>query len=727
MDYFADHKAGEVSRIVAPGRNCWRTERANRLAFLIDSAAYFRAFKAAALRARHSILIIGWDVNSRTPLEFPEHACADVPNELGPLLNHLTQKNKNLQINVLCWDSPLIYAPDREAFQQVRFGWFAHPGLCFALDDQHPLGASHHQKIVVIDDRIGFVGGIDLTVGRLDEPEHRPHDPRRRNLDGTTYTPHHDVQVAVSGDAARALGTLARDRWARATGQTLPASKAVEDCWPEHLSADLTDVDVAIARTYPMWKGLSETREVEQLYLDTLAEAKEAVYVENQYFTAESVVQKLIERLAEPECPEIVMVLPQEPTGWLEQTAMGVAQRCSLARVRAADRHGRFRVYMPVVGEAGEAVIKVHSKVVVADGRFLRIGSSNLNNRSMGLDSECDLALEADNGTPTSNGIAYFRDRLLAEHLDVSPERVQEAIQLHGSLIAAVEKLRGSGRSLKPFPDVSPDEIEIAVAKSKLLDPGGTMEAERIADEFASDGEEQTSLHKSMIRLAVVVIALLGFAALWRWGPLAQFADAATLEAWAQALDSPWRISILMLAAYVVGGLFMFPVLILIAAVGLILGPFMGLLVATTGSLLSAFVGYGVGALLGRKLLGMMSGGRLHRLSRQLAKRGIMSITVIRLLPLAPFTLVNMAAGASHVRFRDFALGTVLGMSPGIVTITLFSGQVGEVMRAPDPFNIGVLIALLLIIGSVGIWSWRRFVLRRDDSGGVSIRSKGHD
>ena len=714
MNDVCERRVEVAGPIAVPGRSCWRTARAERVGFLVDAAAYFRAFKAAALSARHSILIVGWDVNSRTQLEFPDAAPPEVPNELGPLLDYLARRREGLRINVLSWDSPLIYAPDREWVPQARFDWFTHPRLCFALDDQHPIGASHHQKIVVIDDSIAFVGGIDLTIGRWDEPDHKPIDPRRRNPDGSAYEPYHDVQVAVSGQAAEAIGHIARDRWLRATGQTLPPATASEIAWTQTLPVDLRDVDISIARTYPAWRGRSETREVEQLFLDSLASAKEAVYIENQYFTATRIGRVLVDRLAEEDCPEIVMVVPQEPTGWLEQTAMGIRQRWWFARLREADRHGRFRAYIPVVGEAGEVAVKVHAKVMAADSRLLRIGSANLNNRSLGLDSECDLAIEGAPGTSTSTSIQRFRDRLLAEHLHTSPHRVSQEAERRGSLIAAIEALRGPGRSLKPFPDTPLDDFDAAIAESELLDPSATWGPERIADELTGHTSERSTLRKALFRLAVVAVALLCLAALWRWGPLSAVADAAALAAWSERLRGEWMTSLALLAAYVVGGAVMFPILILIIATGLVLGPLVGLLVAATGSLLSALAGYGLGVILGRGTLARLSGGRLDRVSRHLARRGLLSVTLIRLLPLAPFTLVNMAAGASHIGFRDFVLGTMLGMAPGIVAITLFSGQLGEVMRAPSALNLGLLAALLLAILSVGIWSWRRFVRGRD-------------
>lgn len=708
-------QAGQWTQFAVKGRNCWQTAHANRFAFLVDAAAYFRAFKAAARRARHSILIIGWDVNSRTQLERPETAGADVPNELGPFLDHLASRRDGPRIRVLDWDSPLFYVIDREWVPKARFDWFTHPRLCFALDDQHPFGASQHQKIVVIDDSIAFVGGIDLTVGRLDGPEHRPDDPHRQTPDGTAYGPFHDVQVAVDGPAARAIGALARDRWARATGKRLRPVDAAADCWPEHVEPDLEDVEVAIARTYPPWKGRAGVREVEALILDSIERARETIYIENQYFSSTRIAQAMLDRLDHPDCPEIALVVPQEPKGWLEHTAMATRQRCLLARLRQADRHGRFQVYRPVVGEAGEVPVKVHAKVMVIDGRFARVGSANLNNRSMGLDAECDLAVEGGPGSPEAKKIENFRNRLLAEHLDTSVERVEKEIAARSSLIETIEALRGPGRSLVPFPEIPLDSIDTALADSDLFDPAAPTEPEQLADELAGDKSGQMTLRGALIRFAGVIGALLVLAALWRWGPIAEYTDIASLEAWGQSLRGEWTATAAVLGAYVVGGLAMFPITVLIAATGLVYGPLDGLLVAGAGSLFSAIAGYGVGVLLGRKALRRLPGGRLSRVSRRLARRGLLSMTIVRLLPLAPFTLINFTAGASRISLQDFILGTVLGMAPGIVAITLFSGQLGEAMRAPDPLNVGILFGLLLIITVAGTWAWRRFVHIRPD------------
>lgn len=715
----------EPFAILAEGRNCWRRASAARLSFLVDAKGYFAAVKSAILKARRSVIIVGWDVNSRALLEFPDEARSGVPNELGPFLDYVASRPNGPEVRVLTWDSPRLYALDREWLPQASFDWFTHPRMCFALDAEHPFGASQHQKIVVVDDRVAFLGGLDLTLDRLDDSSHDPQDPRRRSPDGKPYAPYHDLQVAVDGAAARAVAEVAEQRWFLATGERLARAadeeptrdtprgenlSADDDPWPASLAPDLTNVGLGIARTLPFWKGRPEIREIEALFLDAIAAAREWIYIENQYFSSNRVARALADRLRAPEGPEIVIVLPRDSMGWLEQTSMGLRRRHLAEQLQRADRHGRLRLYAPVVGDNGGVALKVHSKVMIVDGRHLHVGSANLNNRSMGLDSECDVALDTAEDRSRQVLVA-LRDRLLGEHLGVDAVRVADMVAHHGSLIAAIESLRGEGRSLVPLSDPPLSPADILIADMDLLDPAAPAEPERLAEELVTSGEDG-SLRRGILRFGGVLITLLALAALWRWGPLSSLADVATLESWGAALREHWVGTLGVLAAYVVGSLVMAPVTALIAATGLLYGPVSGLLVAAAGSLLGALVGYAAGAALGRRQVRRLAGTRLDRLNRQLARRGVLSMAVLRLLPVAPFTVINLAAGASHIRFRDFLFGTVLGMAPGITGMTLFAGQLGRLLKRPDLVNFALLAALLLMIAGFAYWSWRRFVRR---------------
>ncbi|MEO8536856.1 MAG: hypothetical protein ABI533_04965 [Betaproteobacteria bacterium] len=154
-------------RLLQPGRNCWRVERAERLAFLVDGAEYFGAVRATLANARQSIFILGWDIDSRMRL-VPEGAGDGLPEPLGDFLNAIVTRNRRLRGYVLSWDFAMLYAMEREWLPIFKLDGRTHRRLSFRLDDQHPVGASHHQKVIVVDDAVAFVSGYDLTRCRYD-------------------------------------------------------------------------------------------------------------------------------------------------------------------------------------------------------------------------------------------------------------------------------------------------------------------------------------------------------------------------------------------------------------------------------------------------------------------------------------------------------------------------------------------------------------------------------
>jgi phospholipase D1/2 len=456
-------------QVLRPGHTCWRIEQADRVALIVDAADYFRAARSAMLKAQHSILMIGWDFDTRIELD-PTDGTGEYPDRLGALLTWLADTRPGLHINILKWDLGMVKALWRGSTIFRVAQWAVHERITFKLDGAHPPGAAHHHKIVVIDDAVAFCGGIDMTGDRWDTSEHRDDDPRRRRpFTRRAYGPWHDATTAVSGAAAKALGDHARERWRHASGQILAPPPVGSDPWPDNLPVDMADVAVAIARTIPAYETQEEVREVEALYLAAIASARRSVYLESQYFASRAVAQAIARRLGEPDGPEFVIINPESAEGWLEEELMGSARARLLAMLGRSDRFGRLRVYTPVT--EGERPIYVHAKIMIVDDRLLRVGSSNLNNRSMGYDTECDLALEADDDTHLSRTIQDFRAKLLAEHLGTSPERVSAIVAEQRSLIAAIELLSGPGRSLRPFDPPAINDAEKALADHELLDP----------------------------------------------------------------------------------------------------------------------------------------------------------------------------------------------------------------------------------------------------------------
>ncbi|NJM92065.1 MAG: hypothetical protein HC861_04955 [Rhodospirillaceae bacterium] len=218
--------------------------RAERAAVLIDAAAYYGTLRKALLEAKHSIYIIGWDVDSRTPLVGPSgEPDDDLPRELGPFLTALVERRPELKISILLWDYSLFFTSEREAMPSLALRWKTPPQIDLCLDDAIPLGSSHHQKIVVIDEALAFSGGLDLTIRRWDTCAHDPSCKYRVDPAGKPYNGFHDVQIVVDGEAAKAMTDLARQRWARAAVEELPEVPSLPAPWPDCTEAHFRDVE----------------------------------------------------------------------------------------------------------------------------------------------------------------------------------------------------------------------------------------------------------------------------------------------------------------------------------------------------------------------------------------------------------------------------------------------------------------------------------------------------
>lgn len=466
-DHSAGAKSQPGSRLFAPGRNVWRIEQATRAAVLVDADCYYRHLEQALLLARRSIWILGWDFNGRISLR-PD--CGPAPRTLGNLLRSLVEQHEELKIRLLIWNLGSLYSqkklnlsPDEE--------WANHPRIQLRLDSKHPMRACHHQKLVCIDDVVAFAGGIDLTVKRWDTSEHLAAQPARCEPDGTPYPPVHDVQMAVEGHAARALGDLARDRWRVATGEECGSTQSASPCWPPGLAPDLLDSDVAIARTWPRMRGRSAKREVALLNQDALRSARRLIYIETQYLASSAIGRILADRLREKGGPEVVILVTESSRGLLEQFVMGGNRDRLIRRLKRADRFNRLRVmYAVQAGARKECEVLIHSKVVIVDDLFLRVGSSNLNNRSEGLDTECDLAVEAED-EHQCKAIARVRETLLAEHLGSTPQAVKAAIEDEASLVRGIDRLNTNPRGLREF--------NIGPGRTSLLPGTGLLDPER--------------------------------------------------------------------------------------------------------------------------------------------------------------------------------------------------------------------------------------------------------
>jgi phosphatidylserine/phosphatidylglycerophosphate/cardiolipin synthase-like enzyme/uncharacterized membrane protein YdjX (TVP38/TMEM64 family) len=724
-----DSVDGTMSEILSPGDNCWASCRSDRTAFLVDGQNYFRALAATLRRAERSILIVGWDFHSRIQLE-PDAVRKGEPARLGKLLNWLARHRRKLRIDILIWDAPAVFAFDRERPPLFGKHWRTHPRVRFRFDADHPLGGCHHEKIVVVDDEVAFVGGIDLTHWRWDTCGHELNHSCRVDPVGASYDAVHDVQMMVSGEAARTLGGLVRSRWAQ-TGARPPRPVSERfDIWPSEIVPDVTDTEIAIARTRPAFGGAPEVREVERLYLAAIAAAKRSIYIESQYFTAERITAALAARLDKPDAPDIVILLPDQCKGWLEEVTMGAARLEHLRALARADRHGKLAVFRPVrrCADGSERPFAVHSKLMIVDDRLVRIGSSNLANRSMGLDSETDLAIEAI-APRTEAAIAALQNRLIAEHVGCAEAEVMQARLEHGSLLQAIRALDGrSSRMLTPIDLWPPVGIAETLTPKSLYDPDRPTSVEAfmhrlIYEPMPNPGRRRRyriTRWTALVAFAVAVVLLLVATPL---GRLVSPENVAHLLGAARASEFA---PVYGLAVFTGLAAILVPVTVLVAATGVVFPGLTGGLISMAGVLLVASGAFWVGRVLGERAIRRLAGQRLNALSRRLSRRGIWAISALRLVPVAPFALVNLMAGISHVRFRDFIAGTAIGTLPGVVAATMLGSTIAHFAVSSDAVDWlaygGIAAAAAALLTAA--WRWRRRI-RQNRAVTMTTRTQG--
>ncbi|WP_438970392.1 VTT domain-containing protein [Methylophaga sp.] len=686
--------------ILQPGVNCWQKVKSDKVALLIDGENYFGAFHSAIQKARQSVYILSWDIDSRMRLIRKEDKPSDLPEELGAFISEVLKQNSELNVYILNWDWAMVYTLEREWLPMYKPTLKSQPRLHFKLDGECPLGASQHQKVVVIDDEIAFSGGFDLGKHRWDTSSHNPDDDRRIDPDKQPYPPFHDVQMLVSGKTAKVLAELARERWFRATGEQLtPADKKNDSAWPEQVDAWFENVDVGIARTFPEYENHPEVREVEQLFTDSIRAADKLIYIENQYFTSWKVADLLAESLQQRTGPDIVLVLPLMTGGWLEQMTMDVLRHRVACRLQEADDHNRLRICYPHNEAFGSSYISVHAKIMVIDDTFLRVGSANLSNRSMGLDSECDLAIEATNDGERDR-VSRFRERLLSEHFDLSEEALRKNLSQEGSLIKMIDARQEGKRTLKPLDCGVPEMAEQMLPRSAIVDPERPLQPEQMTQMFIPI-EQPGSARKQWWKIVVVLLAVIALTVVWRFTPLSEWLNPETLKNAAESIKAHPLTPLLVLVAFSLAGLLAFPVTLLIVTTALTFGPVWGTFYSVIGALLSALMAYGVGHHLGRKTVQKLAGSSINRLSRRLAHHGILAIITVRIIPVAPFVVINLVAGASHIKARDFVLGTLLGMLPGILGLTVFADSLLKTVQEPKPGQIAVFVIIIAVIIAV--------------------------
>ena len=425
-----------MKRVVEVPRNAFVEAEVEQSGLLIDARNYYKTVYRALEQAENYVLISGWQFDSGVRLlRGADAEQTRYPVELLNFLAALCEQRPNLRIYLLAWDFSFVYAKERETGQFETFNG-KHPHLRFRWDTHPAIGGSHHQKFVVVDGAVGFIGGIDLCDARWDDCDHRAHHPDRVNVVGDPCKPYHDVQACFTGALVTSLSDLFVERWQRASAEALSVPPADPRVRARYDLSRLNDgscepisaTRAALSRTQVDSRAEPErVGEVLTLFADAIAAADRLIYAETQYFTSRSVARVLIERMKDAARPklEIVVFLPHGADTPMEKLALEDTQEDVLKGLlqTARETGHELRLLYPVSGhaEGSETATFIHSKILCVDDRLLMVGSPNLTERSVALDTELVISWESDSEQDAlSDCIHDIRSKLLAEHSGLS-------------------------------------------------------------------------------------------------------------------------------------------------------------------------------------------------------------------------------------------------------------------------------------------------------------------
>ncbi len=498
-----------MASILQPPLHTYRATPVDELGLLIDAEDYYREFYRAALGAERYLLLSGWQFDSEVALlRGPLAERAETPVTLLKFLDGLCRQKPELRIWILAWDFALVFAAEREWMQSVIFQWTTHERLQFRFDDNHVERGCHHQKFVVIDGELSFLGGLDLCDDRWDDRHHRRHNPLRLSR-GEAHKPFHDIQAFLRGrDVAGALAELFAARWVRAGGSTIvlppPGPRSapparVQGLWP------LATRSVALSRTDPHGTpgGPKLCVEIKELYVAAIERAERLIYIETQYLSSHEIAEALEQRMRAPDRArlELVFILNMRGETLKEQAAVGLAQAQIIDRLRvvASETGHPLGIYFTLPAcdaeESPERSTYIHSKLMIVDDRFLTVGSANLTNRSMAIDTELNASVEAERADDElGRSIQRIRVELLAEHAGLAEAEAPRLAQVEG-LVASLEAMaeqaaRGEhqpGCRLRrhPSPTMSERAALALIDPQKLpFDPDGV---EKLEDDLETD------------------------------------------------------------------------------------------------------------------------------------------------------------------------------------------------------------------------------------------------
>ena len=255
---------------------------------------------------------------------------------------------------------------------------------------------------------------------------------------------------------------------------------------------------------------------------------------------------------------------------------------------------------------------------------------------------------------------------------------------------------------------------DLASTQSDLYPNQMGEAAKGIPDDSEVESAEKT--RGPLLKCLLLVALLLGLSIAWRWTPISEWINFRTIVEWQNSVRAHPAALLFVVGTYLAGGLVLFPVTILNVATVFTFGPIRGNAYGLAGWLASAALGYAIGRAFKHKLFHRFAGPRIDRLLEQAAGHGFLAVLTMRLLPVAPFTLVNIFIGTIPIRFRHFITASVVGRIPGIIVLTFAGLQLEQVLRNPGVGSFVALIVVLVLLLSAASWFLKRFKERHEQS-----------
>jgi phospholipase D1/2 len=371
-----------------------------------EAGPYYDRLSELLENARSYAIVAGWQIDSRLPMLRPRQSQQET---LKTKLIRLCEEKPGFRVFLLMWDHSYFYVLERELWQG-RVWENIHPRVHFVFDNRHPFGASHHEKIVIIDGQVALCGGVDLCAERWDSTLHLYKDPRRSlNLSNPCkeeHGPYHDLAVQVTGPVCAKLQEHLVRRWQSLSSIPFPGSAFQEDPKNPTQSGQAVYVSRTICLTgAPTPRSRPLIREIEFLFRDLIASARHRILIEGQYYWSELINDMLIAKINQMAGKdfEVLLILAKLQTVQSLSRKMSGYELALLSRLRDAANASGVRLNIgspsafdkPSTNATPPKPVYIHSKIVIIDDRFLSIGSANMATRALRVDTEIALTLEA--------------------------------------------------------------------------------------------------------------------------------------------------------------------------------------------------------------------------------------------------------------------------------------------------------------------------------------------